>query len=154
MLSVVPLKTNNATVTMIGFMTVGTIFHADSCPVALQCRHSHASRIFKTRTDIIIYSRRCFWPMFSPFSVNLYMTAHTAQLRTFLLCSVPVLRWQIHTTVRRFHLTNWNNGATSVALSKHRHWLHALAAFERLSLIREIGQCFLQQDPGGWHKWD
>lgn len=95
-----------------------------------------------------------FWAMFSPYNVNLYMTVHTAQLRTFLLCSVPVLCWQIHTTVRRFHLTNWNNGATSVALSKHRHWLHALAAFERLSLIREIGQCFLQQDPGGWHKWD
>lgn len=58
MLSAVPLKTNNATVTMIGFMTVGTIFHANSYPEALQCRHSRASRIFKTRTDIIIYRRR------------------------------------------------------------------------------------------------
>lgn len=61
MLSAVPLKTNNATVPMLGFMTVGTIFHANSYPEALQCRHSRASRIFKTRTDIIIYRRRfCF----------------------------------------------------------------------------------------------
>lgn len=110
----------------------------------------HAQTSLYTLEDLAFM----FLAMFSPYNVNLYMTVHTAQLRTFLLCSVPVLRWQIHTTVRRFHLTNWNNGATSVALSKHRHWLHALAAFERVSLIREIGQCFLQQDPGGWHKWD
>lgn len=80
MLSVVLLKTNNATVTMIGFMTVGTIFHANSSPVALQC--DILSKIWLS----------CFWPMFSPYNVNLYMTVHIAQLRTFLLCCVPVLR--------------------------------------------------------------
>lgn len=65
------------------------------------------------------------------------------------LCSVPSLGQQIQTTVKSFLLTRRNNGATSVALGKHRHRLHALPAFEGLSLIREIWQCFLQQGPGG-----
>lgn len=39
-----------------------------------------------------LYTLEDVFGPFSPYSVNLYMTVHTAQLRTFLLCSVPVLR--------------------------------------------------------------
>lgn len=81
-------------------------------------------------------------------------TVHTAQLCTSSTFLSPSLGWQIQTTAKCFYLTIQNNGGTSVALGKHRHWLHMLPAFRGLSLIREIGQCFLQQGPGGWHKWD
>lgn len=82
-----------------------------------------------------------------------FMTVHACSAVRLLLCSVPSAGRQIQ-TVKSFHLTNRNNGATSVALGKHRHWLCAPPAFQGLSLIREIWQCFLQAGPGGWHKWD
>lgn len=87
----------------------------------------------------------------------LYTTIHDCTRCSavrLLLRSVPSAGRQIQTTVKSFHLTNRNNGATSVALGKHRHWLCAPPAFQGLSLIREIWQCFLQAGPGGWHKWD
>lgn len=83
-----------------------------------------------------------------------FMTVHAAQPCASSAVPFPRRVDKFKQQVKSFHLANRNNGATSVALGKHRHWVCAPPAFQGLSLIREIWQCFLQPDPGGWHKWD
>lgn len=84
----------------------------------------------------------------------LYITIHDDTHRWavhLLLSCVASLGWQ---TVWSFHLMIRNNGAASVFLDKHRHWLHTLPPLRDFHWLGKLGNVFFNRALGGWHEWD